>query len=256
MTRPKLNRLFTVEGRTSKTTRRNIGWGFDRRRDYFDEIQEWGDYRLTMGDTAQSLIDLRPYDFTVSMIAVEESGDVQQDIPSLARVMGEADAGNWLRMAPPDLLAAGNFVHATLGDPTFRVYEDQLRREIDFFTLGDWTLTGPDFPWLPDTYIHLQLERHTAEYPADTGSTARRVWGELVERGAAVGVLDVTTQGLAPERAEESATALIRYDPALTLATGLVDDLGRRWGVSGVRTTEDRRYLELELSRTVSGLDA
>ena len=82
----------------------------------------------------------------------------------------------------------------------------------------------------------------------------RKTWGELTERGSALGVLDITTSGPTTTGSQEEAIAIVRYSPALAIGTALTDDLGRVWTVEGSRTIGDRRYLEYSLTRLVGAV--
>ena len=86
-----------------------------------------------------------------------------------------------------------------------------------------------------------------------TTEATKEVWAQLRERGADVGL--VIGELGSGEGAQETITATIRYDPALTIAKEFTDDLARRWFATSTRTTSDRRYLAIEGVRHITGID-
>ena len=86
-----------------------------------------------------------------------------------------------------------------------------------------------------------------------SGAT-KDVWARLTDRGADLGLVVNQDEG-SSEGAQERITALVRYDPDISVGVEFTDDLGRRWFVLSTATVGDRRYLSYEGVRTFGGLD-
>lgn len=85
--------------------------------------------------------------------------------------------------------------------------------------------------------------------------TTRKVWGRLVELGEAAGLVQITSDLESAEdvafSAQSRAFLRTRFYDNIRFATEVIDDEGTIWDVSGVRAMADRRFLELQLFRTI-----
>ena len=155
-----------------------------------------------------------------------------------------ADRNHWLRITTPE--AGESYVQFNVA--FIAVHNDEVG-----LTVEDAQLVGDDFALEQDTYTQFLFERHTSEQSITT-TTNLPVWGELTERGSALGVISITSQeDPVTTGSQEEASAVVRYEERLAIGMLLTDDFGRTWGIRGSRTLGDRRYLEFDLSRTVEG---
>ena len=184
--------------------------------------------------------------FIVGLPTVSPDGTPQVDVPGLGDTISIDDDDHWVRLTTP---GAGE-----------SYLQWNVRMNTVFTTAGraNWqaempVLVGADFALAPDSYATFLFERHTADQTI-VSVTDRPVWGELLERGSALGVLDITTADPTTTGSQEEAAAIVRYDAGLAIGTALTDDLARVWTIDGSRTVDDRRYLEFSLSRTVGGV--
>lgn len=241
---PRLNRIFTVSGSTTETVNAQIRWGVNSRADASpDAAGEWRVPGLTGDLTAQDLIDDRASLLEIYQDTVNPDGSQQTDIDGWQTRREQADEGQWLRLYSAD---GESYLEATVSFlSSLRPYEIEVKS-------ASWALTGVDFPIPESGYLSFALERHTADQ-STASVTNRKAWGELTERGSALGVIDLTTGGQATTGSQEEATAVIRYDARLAIGMVLTDDLDRVWTIRGSRTVGDRRFLEFDLTRIVQG---
>ena len=249
MTTPRLNRIVTVSGSTTETARSPVQWGYDKRllEGFLSEkIGEWYAYSSARPEsatlTAQGLLTFGPTGMTLNAVSVGPDGEIQAGVPSLLETLSRDDEDNWVRLTT--VAAGDSYLQWTIGDNRLREYSDSVD-----FPVMDGQLVGSDFDLNEFTYVLVSFARHSAEQPVRTAT--RKVWAEMLERGSALGVLDITTTEPTTTGSQEEATAVFRYDPDLAVGRSLTDDLDRVWTVDGSRTTEDRRYLEYSLTRTI-----
>ena len=258
MTTPRLSRIFTVSGSSTTTERRLIAWGFDTFTTGFvdDQAGEWqafAGFQSLLADAAMASV----YASTANSLqfnpqSVNADGTDQADLPRLGDLLdvdNRADDGGWVRLSLAD--NPGAYIQWTVTQAYLRNSGEIL---IDFANDGG-QLVGDDFVIGCDSYIELRLERRLADQ-SQTTTTNRPAWGELTERGSALGVIDITAVegGQAVTGSQEEAGAVVRYDPDLAIGTSLTDDLDREWLIRGSRTLQDRRYLEFDLVRNVQGV--
>ena len=269
MTTPNLNRVFTVSGASTQTVNAPIQWGADDRQSdstfisatsgawYADVAQNRG---ITMPDSvvlASGLVTFNPYLVGVMTPTNSPDGTDQLDVPPLNETLANmADRFHWMRVTTPD--AGGAYVQfhvirifSFVDQPTISVMEVGQSGDALF---PDPVLVGEDFALEPDGYVQFSFERHFADQTVET-TFDKKVWGQLLERGSALGVVTVTTEETdALTASQEEALAIIRYNPSLAIGTRLVDDLGRQWTIEGSRSLEERRYLEYSLTRSVAAV--
>ena len=252
-----LNRLFTVSGQSPTTQRVPIAWGFDTRIEQgsFPENVEPGSYfvrreggffgtLLMATDTsAQAIVDLNLIYAGWLYQPVNEDGTLQTGTDPLT-VVTIADEQNWIRISTPEAYAAGNYIQANVTFISIRANSVETR-------LADGVLVGDDFTWGPDTFIQIRFERHEHDQTI-TAVSDIPVWGRLSERGSQVGIVQLSVDGPVTSESQENAVAIVRYAPNLAIGTSLTDDLGRVWTIAGSRTLQERRFLEYDLTRTVS----
>ena len=191
--------------------------------------------------TAQGLLNYGPTGIAFASVSVDAEGGQQAGVPDLLTTLSRNDESEWVRIATAD--SGDSYLQWTVG--RFRFFNDSFE-----FTISEGQLVGADFSLNDDAYVLLSFERHTAEQSVTT-VTARPVWGELLERGSALGVLDISTAAPTTTGSQEEGTAIIRYAADLAVGTMLTDDLGREWVIDGSRTIGDRRYLEFSLYRSI-----
>ena len=256
MTTPRLNRIFTVSGSSTRTTRVPIRWGYDRRLQEGFPLDkgEWlvsgtnaarpaDDVDLASEFAAWAALQGATISFEVHIASVEPDGSVQADVAALGDLLGIPDEGMWVRLSTP---SSGDAY--LLGELTFqRIFNTSIG-----FSTTSVSLVGTDFPMGPADYVQFSFERHDAEQSI-MAEQSRTVWGELAERGSQLGIVTVGSDEPTTTGSQEEAGAVIRYEPNLAIETLLVDDLARQWTIRGSRTLEDRRYLEFDLVRQVSG---
>ncbi len=252
MTTPRLNRVFTVTGSSTRTVRAPIRYGVNNRQaDGFSQAQgEWyaaGAFFNALPDSAALASDLVAFLVTVLNIenpTVNADGSMQDGVTALPSLLSIQDEGHWVRITTPD--AGESYVQY---DVTFvTTHADEVTLSVE-----NPLLVGADFALAQDTFAQILFERHTSEQSI-TGTTNLPVWGELAERGAVLGVISITTEDEpVTTGAQEEALATVRYHPDLAIGMQLRDDLNRTWGIRGSRTIGDRRYLEFDLSRAVQG---
>ena len=253
MTTPRLNRIFTVSGSSTRTERLPIRYGAnDRQADGFS--RQRGEWYPTdalfnaLPDTAAMASDLVAFDpsfVNIEMPTVNADGSIQGGVTPLNSLLSlDEDQNHWLRITTPE--AGASYVQFTV---TFvRAFDDEVGISVE-----GGTLVGSDFALEQDTYTQFLFERHTSEQSITTTMNLP-VWGELTERGSALGVISITSQDdPVTTGVQEEASAVVRYDDRLAIGMLLTDDLDRTWGIRGSRTIQDRRYLEFDLSREVQG---
>ena len=92
-----------------------------------------------------------------------------------------------------------------------------------------------------------------------TTDTTYRLLAEIVERGQDATLVS-DDQGMVQIRLDdeignvETATIRTRYLADAAIGSGVTDDLGRVWAVTGTNTIGDRKYLEFQCSRSVGGM--
>ena len=266
-TAPRLNRIFTVSGASSEAVEGPIQWGSNvRLPDAFNLTTTMGawyadafaarGYALPDSNVlASQLVAFAPYQFGILNPTVSPDGTNQNDVPSLRdTLMNALDRRHWMRVETPD--SGESYIEfeviritVFVDQPMITVVEVGQGR--DGFAAP--VLVGDDFALGPDQYVQFSFERHTALQAVET-TFGRRVWGRLVERGSALGVLDITTSAPTVGASEETGSAIVRYSPDIAIGTALTDDLGRVWVIEGSRTINDRRHLEFSLARTVAAL--
>lgn len=251
---PRLNRIFSVTGSSTRTFTGPIRWGFNERllQGFTAAAGQWWATRPTPNFNERVPADVvtaaafKSATFVeLYQVGVNPDGS-QSASPNLRTTLSLADRGSWIRFTTPD--AGESYLE---GNVTFF---RAAAADVSVGFSGALTLHGDDFAMAPDDYIEVMFERHTAEQTVET-MVNQKVWGELTERGSALGVIDITTDPMASVTgSQEEGSAIIRYDPGLAIGTGLVDDLARAWTIRGSRTLQDRRYLEYDLVRMVTGL--
>ena len=256
MTTPSLNRIFTVSGSSSETTRFPIRWGFNKRIDsgFPLEAGEWyaadGSFNRVPASivTAQQFLDWTMLDsrvyFEVDSQSVESDGGFQLDVIALGAVLGIPDEGRWLRITTPD--AGESYLQ-------FSVVFTRTSEGTNSFSANSGELIGSDFDLGPTTYTQFLFQRHEADQTIQT-TQDMRVWGEMLERGSVLGVVTIGTEQPATTGSQEEGTVIVRYDPALAIGTSLMDDLGREWEIRGTRALANRRFLEFDLVRNVAAV--
>ena len=258
MTTPRLNRIFTVTGSSTATERRQIPWGFNSNRGsgFADgEPGYWNApsaFQMVVPDGAlASVYAGMVNNFNLNPQSVNEDGTNQSDVPQIGALLdihNRLDDGYWVRLRKPGL---DSYVEWTVTE-AYRSNAGVIRLNVPN---DSGQLVGADFPIAYDDYVVFEFELRQADQSVTT-TIDRRTWGELTERGSAIGVIDVTTveAGQTLTGSQEEATAAVRYDPALAIGTALTDDLAREWLIRGSRTLKDRRYLEFDLTRQVLGI--
>ena len=252
MTTPKLNRIFRVSGSSTRTERLPIRYGAnDRQADAFSDRQgEWYASKFFNGlpdsaTMASDLVAFAPTFINIEMPTVNEDGGIQGGVTPLNALLSAVmDRDRWLRITTPG--AGESYVQ-------FSVTFISLHNDEVGLTVENAALVGDDFALAQDTYTQFFFERHTSEQSITTTANLP-VWGELTERGSALGVISISSEDdPVTTGSQEEASAVVRYDDRLAIGTQLTDDLARVWGIRGSRTVEDRRYLEFDLSRDVQG---
>lgn len=252
MTTPRLNRIFTVSGADTETVDRHIRWGYDERllpeKGLIQFRGQWiaYGYRSAGADvqTAQRLIDFGITGAGFSAAPVSAGGRNQIDVLNPLAVLSREDEDHWLRLTTPD--AGESNLQWTVS------FVRQFWDDVFDLDLTDGQLVGDDFDMPPSAYVQVMLERHTA--PQSVAAASLKVWGEIQERGSALGVLTFASDDPVSTGSEEQATAVVRYRPDIAIGLALTDDLGREWAIRGSRTLRDRRYLEYQLTRDVSAV--
>ena len=264
MTTPKLNRIVTVSGSSTQSAEQHIRWGSnDRASDAFN-IQSvaggwYADKFINRGFAlpdsavlASDLVAFLPYMVAIQNPTVSPDGTHQINVPVLRdTLINNLDRLHWLRVRTPD--SEGAYVE-------FYVLRITVFVDAPFVTIvevgndeqfGLPILVGEDFTLAQDSYTQFEFENHTHQVSTTT-ITDRRVWGDVLERGSQLGVLDISTDDPTQTASEETATAVVRYQAALAVGETLTDDLGRVWTVEASHTTLDRRFLEYDLTRMVA----
>ena len=249
MTTPRLNRIFTVSGSSTETVLALILWGINSREDASpDAAGEWtafaGFPRVSGEKDASDVVSERWSLFEIYADTVNPDGSQQTDVAAWQTLREQADEGHFFRLYSAD---GESYLQATVDFLSgLRPAEIEVDRD-------SWELVGEDFTIPESGYLAFALERHQAEQSITT-VTARPAWGELSERGSALGVIDLTVGGQAVTGSQEEANAVVRYDADLAIGTMLTDDLDRVWTIRGSRTVGNRRYLEFDLVRTVQAV--
>ena len=259
MTTPRLNRIFTVTGSSTETQRAHIPWGFhdNRGTGFVDGAPgRWiafSGFSVAPPDNALASVYAAMVDsFNLNPQSVNAGGSDQADVPrigDLLNAQNREDDGHWVRLSLADDL--DSYVQWTVTE-AYLSGSGEIRLNVPD---DSGVLVGNDFPISRDSYVVFRFELREADQSVET-IIARPVWGALLERGSALGVIDVTTTegGITTTGSQEETTALARYDPSLAIGTALVDDLERQWTIRGSRTLLDRRYLEFDLTRQVLGI--
>ena len=263
MTTPRLNRIFSVTGSSTRTERRPIEWGYNA-------VTPNNVPEALAGQWCPFLAGLSTIDdgalaseYAASVTAfdlypesVGPGGAAQTGVPRIGDqfpVGNTQDDDHWVRLSKPGQNGYVQWAATSVRTLAGGFQTDGLVRVS--VPGGAGQLVGDDFTIGYSDYVVFSFERHAADFPVTT-TIDKRVWGELLERGSALGVIDVTTaqgnQVLTGSQEEGSAT--VRYDPGLGIGTMLVDDLARTWLIRGSRTLRDRRYLEFDLTRQVAGV--
>ena len=257
MTTPRLNRIFIVSGSSTQTVEEHILWGANARTDdaflintsaggwYADLQSNRGAALQASVVLASGLVSFNPYLIGIQNPTVSPDGTNQIDVPSLRdTVSNMGDRLHWLRVTTPD--AEGAYVQFRV----LRIFSFVDAPMITVVEVDMPTLSGDDFTLGPTDYTQIQFQRHTHEV-SRVSVMDRKAWGELTERGSALGVLDISTSDPTTTGSQEEGIALVRYESGLAVGESLTDDLGRVWTIEGSRTLEDRRYLEYSLTRMI-----
>ena len=193
----------------------------------------------------------RSNSFNLNPDSVNPDGTTQGDVPRIGDLLDASnrlDDSHWVRLSKPGL---DSYVQWTVTEAYLsNAGHIQLTVPND-----SGQLVGDDFTIAYDDHVIFTFELREADQSITT-VTNFPAWGELTERGSALGVIDVTTAegGQTTTGSQEEATAVVRYDPRFAIGTMLTDDLGREWLIQGSRTLQDRRYLEFDLTRQVAGV--
>ena len=99
----------------------------------------------------------------------------------------------------------------------------------------------------PDGHIGFEAVKVSAQ---DVGDIDKRVWARLTEQGTRAGILSLAAADVSVT--EVFATVITRYDVDLEVAQSVIDDAGREWVVDDAHSILDRRFMQLEITRSVS----
>ena len=79
-----------------------------------------------------------------------------------------------------------------------------------------------------------------------------KVWGTIREQGNQAGLLTLSIDSDELTETEQVATIRVRYNLDRTLGHTVVDDLGREWTINGARATDDRHFIDYDVSRMIA----
>ena len=113
-------------------------------------------------------------------------------------------------------------------------------------TGDDYTLAGAD-DGFPNGSIGFEASKVSTQ---TIGSFDKRVWARITESGQQAGILSLSAGDITVT--EVFASILTRFDPEFEVAETVIDDRRREWRVSDSHSILDRRYMQIELTRTVA----
>ena len=111
---------------------------------------------------------------------------------------------------------------------------------------ADYTLDGADGGF-PNGRIGFEASKVSTQ---TIGSFEKRVWARITESGQQAGILSLSAGDITVT--EIFATIITRFDAELEVADAVIDDRHREWDVSDSHSILDRRYMQLQLTRTVA----
>ena len=248
---PRLNRLFTVTASSTITELRPIQWGYNNFNRFLGSPGEWWGRDTDADDFTDgiraSVVAATGQRLVFYPVAVDAEGADDASVPNLADTVSRDDNGSWVRLGKDGV---SGYIQWDNPDNIAVLIQGNILVEVN----GPGMVVGEDFPIGHTDRVLVSFERRTAEQSV-TEDTSVVVWGDMAERGVALGVVDISTgeTGQVTTGAQEDGSAIIRYAPGRAIGQQLVDDLGRVWLINGSRTLEDRRYLEYDLTRQVVG---
>ena len=274
MVTARLNRLFTVQGRSAESTSQPIKWGFNMLQNVRGVVgvAPLGSYNFfSVGNSIASQIGFNPntgnvpgtltskliVDDTVLIVvgrlSVEADG-TPQAVPDISDHIDNASVGKWVRYAPGALAQDVNYIQWSIARvdmlPSSFIDDDQRVTPQEY--LGIWVtggaLMGDAFSVDNDHFAQFWSEGQNVQVPVESGS--KQAFGQMRESENVASFVRVGGD-LAQEVIEARATLLMRYDETIAVGVQVTDDLGRIWNVTGSRAISDRRFLEFDLTRIV-----
>ena len=115
------------------------------------------------------------------------------------------------------------------------------------FGNADYTLSGAE-DGFPTGRIGFEASKVSAQVIGE--SLDKTVWARITEQGQRAGILGLTSGDVLIT--EIFATVVTRYDPDLDIAETVIDDVFREWKVSEAHSILDRRYYQMEITRSVA----